>query len=166
MHNNPAAAINIGCQRSPSFTTLLPYCGILRTGNLRQEEHRNQDEISTLDWDTGECRSTQKSTASVSSAPSPPFRLPGKALGKRCHEDEDSDILLLPNPLRSHPPQKTSLPHVNALRPILQPKTRKPNRGTMTKGLQESSHAMDIDDFQEVAFLRFEDCMEQENGPS
>ena len=145
---------------------MVPYCGILRTGNLRQEEQRgdwSQDEVPALDWDTDEFALSQESATSVSSVASLPFRLPGKALGKRCHEDEDSDTRLLPNPLRPYPPQQTSLPHVNALRPMLQPKTRKPNQ---TKGLREPSHAMDIDDFEEAPFLRFGDCMEQENGPS
>lgn len=148
---------------------MVPYCGVLWTGNLRQEEQRedaNQDGVPALDWDTDEFPSSQESAASVPSVASLPLCLPGKALGKRCHEDEDGVNLLLPNPPRSHPPQQTSLPHMNALRPMLQPKTRKPSQGTMVKGLHESSHAIDIDDFEEATFLRFEDCIEQENSPS
>ena len=164
MHSNPIAGVDDECRRSLSCTTLVPYCGILRTGNLRQEEQRNdsyQDVLPAIDWDTDKLPSNQEFAASVPSVATLPPRLPGK----RCHDDEDSDKLLLSNPQRSPPLQQTSLPHMNILRPILQPKTRKPPQGKIAKGLQESSDALDIDDFEEATFLRFEDCME-ENSPS
>ena len=141
---------------------LLPYCGILRTGNIQQEYHLQpweQEDIPALNWDRDGFPSSQESAASISTVAS---TTSPKGMGKRCYEDEDDDYhhLVLPSPLRSHPPQQSILPYTNALRPMLQPKTRKVSRKPQAKDIQESTPMMDIDDFEEAGFLRFEDCGE------
>lgn len=151
-----------GSQLSHGPMGLIPYCGILRTGNLRHEGY-NLDGDRDKDCDVDDFLSSQESEASTIPAPGGFLDPPAKAVGKRCYEDEDSESLLHPNPLGSHPPQQVDLPCASALRPILQPKTRKVSRVTAAREMKEYYNMMDVDDFGEASFLHFEDCMEQEN---
>ncbi|KAG7010010.1 hypothetical protein G7Y79_00001g002820 [Physcia stellaris] len=148
---------------------LMPYCGILRTGNLVQQQEEEEeekerdreldddDEVPALEWDLDGYPSSQESTATVSRHP------PVKAPGKRCYQDEDSDGISYPNPLGSHPLPQIKLSQPDALRPILQPKTRRCSRVLPIKETQDSCTIMDIDDFEDATFLKFEDCMVREN---
>lgn len=155
-----AAQSNGSCRQNLRPLGLMPYCGILRTGNLQQEQsydEPDQDEVPALDWDLDGYPSSQESTSAI------PHQRLIKAPGKRCYDDEDSDSISHPDPLGSHPLQNVKLSHPDALRPILQPKTRRFSRMLPIKETHDSCTIMDIDDFEDATFLRFEDCMEQEN---
>ena len=155
-----------GSYRQPAVPGLMPYCGIFRTGNLQPQEEKEEcyrrldfeDEVPALEWDLEGYPSSQESTSTISHH-SPPIKAPNK----RCYEDEDSDSVSYPNPLGSHPLPQFKLSQPDALRPILQPKTRRFSRMLPVKETRDSCTIMDIDDFEDASFLKFEDCMEREN---
>jgi len=151
--------------RSYSPAGLLPYCGILKTGNLEQGPTPLQDDVPRLDFSNDDDAFPSSQESILSDVP-PGDRFASLPLlvnsNKRPHDEQEELNPTHPDPLRSHPFGNANATHVMALRPMLQPKTRKaqPVSETIRKG--QGGEGMDLDDFEEAGFLRFEDAMRDE----
>lgn len=148
--------------RNYSPVGLLPYCGIFKTGNLEQEPTPLQDDVPPLDCsiDDDAFPSSQESIQSEIPLGDRFASLPLLVNGnKRPYDEQEEPSPTHPDPLHSHPSGNTNATHVMALRPMLQPKTRKvwPVRERRLK--DQGEDGMDVDEFEEAEFLRFEDAM-------
>ena len=152
--------------RSYSSTGLLPYCGILKTGNIEQEQTPSFDDLPPLishDEDDGGFPSSQESTLSVVSSGDRYAALPLLVnSNKRLYDEQEQLSPSHPDPLRSSPLFDTDTSCLMALRPMLQPKTRKapPIGDRLVKTRQGED--MDIDDFGEAEFLEYRSDLEDE----
>ena len=153
-------------RRSCNPIGLIPYCGILKTGNLEQEDHEN--DVPPLDYGLGDSDfpSSQESTISETSAGGGFDALPLLVNShKRLYEEDDeASPFVHPDPLRSNPITGALALRDIALRPMLQPKTRKPMAGGERMLKEEPEvEVMDVDDFGDAAFLCFEDMIGDED---
>ena len=152
--------------RSYSSTGLLPYCGTLKVGNLEQEQTPSFDDLPPLisyDDDDGGFPSSQESTFSEASSGNRYAALPLLVnSNKRLYDEQEQLSPLHPDPLRSSPLFDTDTSRIMALRPMLQPKTRKapPMDDRVVKIRQGED--MDVDDFGEAEFLENGSDLEDE----
>lgn len=153
-----------GLHRSYSSAGLLPYCGILKTGNLDQERIPQVDDVPPLDFydDDDGFPSSQES---ILSEPSFGDRFGSLPLlvnsNKRPFDEQEELSPTHPDPLRSHPFGSPTTTRMMALRPMLQPRTRK-TRPMAEKVVEDQEEFMDVDDFGEAGFLQYEDAMGSE----
>ena len=148
--------------RSYSPAGLLPYCGILKTGNLEQGPTPLQDDVPRLDFsnDDDAFPSSQESILSDVSSGDRFASLPLLVNSNKRPYDEKQELSPThPDPLRSHPFGNANATHVMALRPMLQPKTRKARPASLIVPKDQGGEGMDVDEFEEAGFLMFEDAM-------
>ena len=148
--------------RNYSSAGLMPYCGILKTGNL--EPQPSEADVPPLDFGPGDSDfpSSQESALSETSMGGRFDALPLLVnSNKRLYED-DGPSPVHPDPLRSNPIHGSPAARDMALRPILQPKTRKAVSvgGGMLK--EQEVEVMDVDDFEDATFLNYENMIEDE----
>lgn len=152
--------------RNYSPAGLLPYCGIFKTGNLEQEPTPLQDDVPPLDCSNDDDALPSSQESILSDIPlglgdrfaSLPLLVNDN---KRPYDEQEEPSPTHPDPLHSHPSGNANATHFMALRPMLQPKTRKvrPVREESLK--DQGEEGMDVDEFEEVEFLRFEDAMRE-----
>ena len=145
-----------------SFSGLLPYCDLLKTGN-HQEQPTEVDDLPPLQFDDDDSGFPSSQESVTSNVPS------GDRYGaltllvnsnKRPLEDQELLSPVHPDPLRSHPLGDAGSRQTMGLRPMLQPKTRKARLIDEKVVGNQRDEIMDIDDFEEANFLSFEDDME------
>lgn len=164
IHHHGSFRVENNLHRDCCPTGLLPYCGILKTGNLEQEQTPQVDDLPPLDFDDddGGFPSSQESSTSEMSSGDRYAALPLLAnCNKRPYDDQEQLSPVHPDPLRSHPFGRIDDTFLMARRPMLQPKTRKA-RPVTEMVAKNSREVMDLDDFVEADFLRFEHNMDEE----
>lgn len=151
--------------RSYGPAGLLPYCGISKTGNLEQGPAPPQDELPPLDFSNDDDGFSSSQESILYDAP-PGDRFASLPLlvnsNKRPYDEQEELGPAHSDPLRSHPVGNANSTHLMALRPLLQPKTRKgrPQREASLKDWGEEG--MEVDDFEDADFLRLGDVMGDE----
>ena len=153
--------------RNYSSAGLLPYCGIIKTGNLEQEQQPPQvDDLPPLDFycDDDGFPSSQESILSETPSGNRFGSLPLLVNNnKRTYDHQEELSPSHPDPLRSHPFGNMSATYAVALRPMLQPKTRKARPVGEKVVKYQEGEGMDVDDFEEAPFLHFDSDMEDEH---
>lgn len=160
-----ASRIEDSSHRNYSPAGLLPYCGILKTGNFEQGTTPLQDDLPPLDFanDNDGVPSSQETTLSEVSVGDRYALLPLLVnSNKRPYDEQEELSPTHPDPLRSHPSRPMSDSRMMALRPMLQPKTRKVRPVGENSIKDQEDEDMDVDGFEEAKFLRFEDAMGNE----
>ncbi|KAI9675721.1 MAG: hypothetical protein M1817_001088 [Caeruleum heppii] len=164
----------------PTPTELTPYCGIMKVGGYAQQPiEENYPELPALDFHDGNdlgCPSSSQesnvstlSTLSVNTIPST-FSSQAQATQKRPFVEED-DVWEEPDAFEdshdiarhpSYPFSHTSMPTLNFMRPLAQPRGRNKHVPPLSAKQQDSktsvvnihTQSTDLTDFEEAQFLQ------------
>ena len=171
--NKSFAATSI-CHDGPTFAenpirthkALLPYCGILKVGDLATQPVPDEEDLPQLQFDDDWSlpSSSQESNMSAISHGNVVAEMPRAAFGKkkRQRDDEDNEDLI-PNfqPISPYLQSENPTPFSNLShnRPVAIPRTRRqPNARLCGAGIHESK-MVDVADFEEATFFRPEEWM-------